>query len=86
VRAPRTWFSQRHSLRAEILTVVAIYLVYEVSRGIAPANHFLFDALAGGVVAVIAALVAWWIARGAPRGRPGPRARAAKCDGAAVRA
>jgi len=35
VRAPRTWFSQRHSLRTEILTVVAIYLVYEVSRGIA---------------------------------------------------
>ena len=35
MRAPGTWFSQRHSLRTEILTVVAIYLVYEVSRGIA---------------------------------------------------
>jgi hypothetical protein len=34
----RTWLAERHSLRAEVLVVLALYLVYEVSRGLVVGN------------------------------------------------
>ena len=56
MRGPRTWFSQRHSLRTEILTVVAIT---------ATANHWWLD----GIVATAILFAAWGIDRMARTGK-----------------
>jgi hypothetical protein len=73
----------RHLAGRVVGTLYPFFILFVI---VATGNHFLFDALAGAVVAGIAALVAWWIARGASRRRATLPMSATTCDGAAVRA